>query len=119
MEPIQIHVSVELILSQAVKDFFSSVVLNHTATSAAPAAPAAAPVAAPAPAPAAPAPATAPATAAPADVTIEDVRKVLASKVANHRAEIKAKLEELGAPSVTKLDPEKYPEMLNFLNTLD
>lgn len=51
-------------------------------------------------------------------VTIEDVRAALASKVNDHRDAIKAKLDELGAPSVTKLDPSKYEEMHNFLNNL-
>lgn len=47
------------------------------------------------------------------------MRKALASKVANHRAEIKDKLDEFGAPSVTKLDPAKYQDMLDYLNSLD
>ena len=51
-------------------------------------------------------------------VSIEDVRKVLAEKVNEHRAAIKDKLIELGAPSVTKLDPSKYEEMFNFLKSL-
>lgn len=51
-------------------------------------------------------------------IDIEDVRKVLSEKVNEHRAEIKAKLTELGAPSVTKLDPAKYLEMYNFLSAL-
>lgn len=125
MEPIKIEVSVELNLSEDVKNFVASLVSN----SSKPAAPAAKP--APAPdKPAAPAakPATAPAKPAAqaakpaedkAEVSIEDVRKALASKVANHRAEIKDKLDEFGAPSVTKLDPAKYQEMLNYLNSLD
>ena len=136
MEPIKIEVSVELNLSEDVKNFVASLVSN----SSKPAAPAAkhapapakpvAPAAKPAPAPAKPAaPATkpAPAPAKPAEkpaedkaeVSIEDVRKALASKVANHRAEIKDKLDEFGAPSVTKLDPAKYQDMLDYLNSLD
>lgn len=51
-------------------------------------------------------------------VSIEDVRKVLAEKVNDHRETIKGKLEELGAPSVTKLDPSKYQEMYDFLSSL-
>lgn len=73
------------------------------------------------PAPVAPAP-VAPATAAPAkpaSISIDEVRAVLVNKVNAHREEIKNKLTELGAPSVTKLDPSKYEEMLNFLNSLD
>ena len=104
MEPIQIHVSVELNLSQDVKNFLASVVSNHVAT------PAAKPAPAPAPAPAAPAPAP--------QVTIEQVRQALAAKVNGHREEIKEKLNSLGAPSVTKLDPAKYAEMFTFLNAL-
>ena len=122
MEPIKIEVSVELNLSEDVKNFVASLVSN----SSKPAAPAAKPATAPAkPAPAAPAakPTSAPAKPAEkpaeAEVSIEDVRKALASKVANHRAEIKDKLDEFGAPSVTKLDPAKYQEMLDYLNSLD
>ena len=122
MEPIKIEVSVELNLSEDVKNFVASLVSN----SSKPAAPAAKPAPAPAkPAPAATAAKPAPAPAKPAEkpaeaeVSIEDVRKALASKVANHRAEIKDKLDEFGAPSVTKLDPAKYQDMLDYLNSLD
>ena len=133
MEPIKIEVSVELKLSEDVKNIIASLVSNSSkpvaqATTAkpAPAAPAAKPAPAPAK-PAAPAAKPAPAPAKPAEkpaedkaeVSIEDVRKALASKVANHRAEIKDKLDEFGAPSVTKLDPAKYQEMLDYLNSLD
>ena len=120
MEPIKVHVSIELNLSEDVKQFVTSLISGNV-----PAAPATKPAAPAAPAtkptatkPAAPvAPAEKPAETQ--EVSIEDVRKALASKVANHRAEIKDKLDELGAPSVTKLDPAKYKEMLDFLNTLD
>lgn len=123
MEPIQIHVSVELNLSQDVKSFLTSIVSNHAPVAkSAPAsqAPAAKPTPAPAPAPAAkPTPAPAPATTSVApSVTIEQVRQALAAKVNDHREEIKAKLNSLGAPSVTKLDPAKYTEMFSFLNAL-
>lgn len=122
MEPIKIEVSVKLNLSEDVKNFVASLVSN----SSKPAAPAAKPAPAPAK-PAAQAAKPAPALAKPAaksaedkaEVSIEDVRKALASKVANHRAEIKDKLDEFGAPSVTKLDPAKYQEMLDYLNSLD
>src|SRR5574344_252843 len=125
MEPIKVQVSIELNLSEDVKQFVTSLISGNV-----PAAPATKPTAAKPVAPAAPA--TKPAAAKPAapaapaekpaetqEVSIEDVRKALASKVANHRAEIKEKLDELSAPSVTKLDPAKYQEMLDFLNTLD
>lgn len=50
--------------------------------------------------------------------SIEDVRKLLSQKVNDHREAIKQKLIEFGAPSVTKLDPAKYDEMFNFLESL-
>lgn len=66
------------------------------------------------PAPSAP---VAPAASS-ASKSIEDVRGMLAKKVNEHRDVIKQKLNELGAPSVTKLDPAKYDEMYNFLKSL-
>jgi hypothetical protein len=39
-------------------------------------------------------------------------------KVNDHRSEIKEKLNELGAKSVSTLDPEKYQEMVDYLNSL-
>lgn len=79
----------------------------------------------PAAAPAQTKPAATPAPSAPAapaassaSKTIEDVRKMLSQKVNEHRDVIKQKLNELGAPSVTKLDPSKYDEIYNFLNEL-
>lgn len=51
-------------------------------------------------------------------ISIESVRAVLATKVNDHREAIKNKLNELGAPNVTKLDPSKYQEMYDFLNSL-
>ena len=111
MEPIKIEVSVKLNLSEDVKNFVASLVSNSSKS--------AAPAAKPAPAPAKPAAPVAKPAEDKAEVSIEDVRKALASKVANHRAEIKDKLDEFGAPSVTKLDPAKYQEMLDYLNSLD
>lgn len=81
--------------------------------------PAAAPTPAQKPEPAKPAAAPAPKPAVkPSSIGIEDVRKILATKVNDHRNEIKEKLNELGAPSVTKLAPEKYQEMYDYLNSL-
>lgn len=113
MEPIKISVEVKVDLSEDVKNFVSSL-FGQSAAPASPAKPAA---------PATPAKPAAPAEpkvinpAAPT-VSIETVRQALAAKVNNHREEIKAKLNELGSPSVTKLNPELYPEMLSFLNSL-
>ena len=62
------------------------------------------------------------ATAKPASdavsISIDEVRSAVALKVADYRQEIKDKLTELGAPSVTKLDPAKYKDMLDFINSL-
>ena len=133
METIKISVEVSVNLSENTQNFIKSLFGNAIAPSA-PAAPAAsAAPAKPAPAkpttqPAAPAQtqsAAKPAPSAPAapaassaSKNIEDVRGMLAEKVNEHRDEIKQKLNELGAPSVTKLDPAKYDEMYNFLKSL-
>ena len=68
--------------------------------------------------PAPSAPAAPAASSASKSISIEDVRGMLAKKVNEHRDVIKQKLNELGAPSVTKLDPAKYDEMYNFLESL-
>lgn len=136
METIKISVEVSVNLSENTQNFIKSLFGNAIAPSA-PAAPASKPAPAapakPAPAkpttqPAAPAQtqsAAKPAPSAPAapaassaSKSIEDVRGMLAKKVNEHRDEIKQKLNELGAPSVTKLDPAKYDEMYNFLESL-
>ena len=52
------------------------------------------------------------------EVKIEEVRALLAKKVENNRSEIKAKLTALGAPNVTALAKDKYPEFVEFLNGL-
>ena len=144
MEAIKISVEVGVNLSENTQNFIKSlfggamVTATTQAQKPAPAAPAgpAKPVSQPAPTPApksqAPAavpaptkPAATPAPGAPAaqaassaSKSIEDVRKMLAQKVNEHRDAIKQKLNEFGAPSVTKLDPSKYDEMYNFLESL-
>lgn len=136
METIKISVEVSVNLSENTQKFLTSLFGNAIAPSA-PAAPASKPApttpAKPAPAkptsqPAAPAQtqsAAEPAPSAPAapaassaSKSIEDVRGMLAKKVNEHRDVIKQKLNELGAPSVTRLDPAKYDEMYNFLESL-
>ena len=143
MEAIKISVEVSVNLSENTQNFIKSLFGGAmvTATQAqkpapvAPAAPAKSasqPAPAQAPKPQAPAaapaptkPAATPAPGAPAaqaassaSKSIEDVRKMLAQKVNEHRDVIKQKLNEFGAPSVTKLDPSKYDEMYNFLESL-
>lgn len=136
METIKISVEVSVNLSENTQKFLTSLFGNAIAPSTpvasaskpAPAAPAKPAPAKPTPQPAAPAQtqsAAKPAPSAPAapaassaSKSIEDVRGMLAKKVNEHRDVIKQKLNELGAPSVTKLDPAKYDEMYNFLESL-
>lgn len=127
MEPIKINVQVEVNFSQSAQTFISQLagavvgsVQAAKAISVASEAPAAPKVEAPAaPAkPAAPAAPAKPAAPVAPGITIEQVRKALADKVSSHREAIKEKLNSLGAPSVTKLDPSKYAEMYAFLTAL-
>lgn len=129
METIKISVEVSVNLSENTQNFIKSLFGNAIAPSApAPTAPAKPAPAKPTPQPAAPAQtqsAAKPAPSAPAapaassaNKSVEDVRAMLAKKVNEHRDVIKQKLNELGAPSVTKLDPAKYDEMYNFLESL-
>ena len=110
MEPIKVSVDVNVHLSEKTEGFIldlvKSIMPDVVKTPAAPAAPAAKPE-------------SKPENTASDNISIEDVREALSKKVATHRSEIKEKLSELGAPSVTKLDKSKYSNMLNFLNSLD
>ena len=118
LEPIKVSVDVNVHLSEKTEGFILDLVKSIMPDVVkAPAAPAAKPESKPA-APAAK-PESKPASTASDNISIEDVREALSKKVATHRGEIKEKLTELGAPSVTKLDKSKYSEMLNFLNSLD
>ena len=135
LEPIKVSVDVNIHLSEKTEQFILGLLSGKSVNNAQPAAPAAKPASKPAaPAskpeskPAAPAakpeskpaaPAAKPANTTSDNISIEDVREALSKKVAAHRSEIKEKLTELGAPSVTKLDKSKYSDMLNFLNSLD
>ena len=137
METIKISVEVSVNLSENTQKFLTSLFAAGVPSGAqvaasvskpVPAAPAKPAPAKPTPQPAAPAQtqsAAEPASSAPAapaassaSKSIEDVRGMLVEKVNEHRDVIKKKLNELGAPSVTKLDPAKYNEMYNFLESL-
>ena len=128
LEPIKVSVDVNVHLSEKTEQFILGLFSGKSVNNTKPAAPAAKPESKPA-APAAKTeskPATTaakseskPANTASDNISIDDVREALSKKVATHRSEIKEKLTELGAPSVTKLDKSKYSEMLNFLNSLD
>lgn len=117
LEPIKVSVDVNVHLSEKTEQFILGLFSGKSINNTKPAAPAAKPESKPA----APAvkPESKPANTASDNISIEDVREALSKKVATYRSEIKEKLTELGAPSVTKLDKSKYSEMLNFLNSLD
>lgn len=135
MEAIKISVEVSVNLSENTQNFikslFGKAAVTTTAHAQKPATTAPAPKSQ-APKPQAPAATSAPTkpvanpvsgapaaqAASSASKSIEDVRKMLAQKVNEHRDVIKQKLNELGAPSVTKLNPSKYDEMYNFLESL-
>ena len=129
LEPIKVSVDVNVHLSEKTEGFILDLVKSIMPDVVkAPAAPAAKSESKPAASaakseskPAAPAAKSEskPANTASDNISIEDVREALSKRVATHRSEIKEKLTELGAPSVTKLDKSKYSEMLNFLNSLD
>lgn len=137
MEAIKISVEVSVNLSENTQNFIKSLFGKAAVTTTANAQKPATAVQAQAPKPQAPKPQAPAATSAPtksvanpasgapavqaassASKSIEDVRKMLAQKVNEHRDVIKQKLNEFGAPSVTKLDPSKYDEMYNFLKSL-
>lgn len=140
METIKIAIDVNVNLSEATQTFVKNLFGGHCICNSVPAAPAPSKPAvepesvkpqtivqeAPTVQPAAPVPskpAVEPAPGQPAapvaaSVNIEDVRKALAEKINDYRSVIKQKLNELGAPSVTKLDPAKYNEMYEFLKAL-
>lgn len=137
MEAIKISVEVSVNLSENTQNFIKSLFGKAVATTTANTQKPATAVQAQAPKPQAPKPQAPAATSAPtksvanpvsgapaaqaassASKSIEDVRKMLAQKVNEHRDVIKQKLNEFGAPSVTKLDPSKYDEMYNFLKSL-
>ena len=106
LEPIKVSVDVNVHLSEKTEQFILGLFSGKSVNNAQPAAPAAKPE-------------SKPANTASDNISIDDVREALLKKVATHRSEIKEKLTELGAPSVTKLDKSKYSDMLNFLNSLD
>lgn len=137
MEAIKISVEVSVNLSENTQNFIKSLFGKAVVTTTAHAQKPATAVPAQAPKPQAQKPQAPAVTSAPtksvanpvsgapaaqaassASKSIEDVRKMLAQKVNEHRDVIKQKLNELGAPSVTKLNPSKYDEMYNFLESL-
>ena len=118
LEPIKVSVDVNVHLSEKTEGFILDLVKSIMPDVVKdPAAPAAKQESKPAATAAKPE--SKPANTTSDNISIEDVREALSKKVATHRSEIKEKLTELGAPSVTKLDKSKYSEMLNFLNSLD
>ena len=128
MNEIKISVDLNVQLSENTKEFINNAIATLLGASTSPIktpktekpAPASAP--APAQATAAPKtekPAPAPVPAAKAELTINDVRSIVASKAATHRNEIKSKLVELGAQNVTTLDPSNYQVFVDYLKSLN
>jgi hypothetical protein len=117
LEPIKVSVDVNVHLSEKTEQFILGLFSGKSVNNTKPAASAAKPESKPAASAAKPE--SKPENTASDNISIEDVREALSKKVATHRSEIKEKLTELGAPSVTKLDKSKYSDMLNFLNSLD
>jgi hypothetical protein len=52
------------------------------------------------------------------DVSAEDLKSLIASKVKNHRPEITAKVRELGGTSLNSLPKIAYGEFFDFLKAL-
>lgn len=78
------------------------------------------PAAEPQPQPAAePQPAADPEPQPATEVSLEEVKQVFFQKLAGHRDEIRSKINELGAPSLSLIESSKLPEMLNFLKGLE
>lgn len=125
MNTIEVNLHVNISLNEDVKSFLTGLFGGNKQEQPTQQALAAKPAqSAPAPKPAAK-PATAPKPVekpaekpAESGLKIEDVRALLMQKVNDHRSEIKEKLNELGAKSVSTLDPEKYQEMVDYLNSL-
>lgn len=124
MNEIKISVDLNVQLSENTKEFINNAIATLLGASTSPVKTPKTekPAPAPAPAPAAPKtekPAIVAAPAAKTELTINDVRSVVASKAATHRNEIKSKLAELGAQNVTTLDPSNYQVFVDYLKSLN
>lgn len=130
MNEIKISVDLNVQLSESTKEFINkaiSTLLGATSSPAPASAPAAPKTEKPAQAavasktekPATVAAPAAQASAAKTELTINDVRSIVASKAATHRNEIKSKLAELGAQNVTTLDPSNYQVFVDYLKSLN
>lgn len=126
MNEIKISVDLNVQLSESTKEFINKTISTLLGATSSPA-----PAPAPAPAPKTEKPAqtahaqttvaapAAQASAAKTELTINDVRSIVASKAATHRNEIKSKLAELGAQNVTTLDPSNYQVFVDYLKSLN
>lgn len=125
MNEIKISVDLSVQLSESTKEFINKAISTLLGATSSPAPapktekPAQAAVASKTEKPATVAAPAAQASAAKTELTINDVRSIVASKAATHRNEIKSKLAELGAQNVTTLDPSNYQVFVDYLKSLN
>ena len=60
----------------------------------------------------------APEEKAPEEISLTELRAILSTKVNEHRSEIKNKLTEFGASSLSTLESSHYQDFADFLNSL-
>lgn len=122
MEAIRVSIDVNIKLTQATQQFIATL-FNHTVPT---------PITAPAIMATATAKTQATTQAAPAPeveatkeegtqeeaITVEMLRALVSANANDHRDEMKAKLNEFEAKSVTVLDKKHYPAMYSFLKSL-
>lgn len=54
-----------------------------------------------------------------ANISLDELRQALSSKVKTHKEELRAKMRELGAKNISTLEESKYDEFYSFIKTLD
>ena len=123
MAPFEIKVNVQVDLSDSVKAFILQVMGGNVAVQPSPTttttakAPAATTTTT-AKAPAATTTTTAKASEGSSEYTAAEVRKIMAPRLNEHRAAIKAELSALGCESVSTMDAALYDDFVAFLETL-
>lgn len=54
-----------------------------------------------------------------ANISLDELRQALSSKVKTHKEELRAKMRELGAKNISTLEESKYDEFYSYIKTLD